>query len=153
MVANQINDIWSAAGVEILSMAPTWGQPLAIDIGLNLSLNFILNRQTVSADVLISVAKWSGELEYHVLQEGLVQLAKSKKSVVDGGKEWPVLQRELERLMRSERNLGYTWNMNREEVKAISNYLALVNRIYQCLQGARVSNRQQILDKLLAPPP
>ena len=73
-------------------------------------------------------------------------------SLQDTSERWEECANNLRQVMITHRNIGHRWNLNRQQVSKVNNYLKANNLLVECLNLAYVSDRQGILERLLLPP-
>lgn len=65
---------------------------------------------------------------------------------------WQAFADQLLIIMQEERDLGRAWNLSRKQLDRLNTYFAANELLVKCLELAYVSDRQAILNGLLAPP-
>jgi len=66
--------------------------------------------------------------------------------------EWAVFGKKLRGIMQSELNIGYEWNLTKQQIKTLETYLQANLLMLEYLRLAAVSDRKAIEDSVLLPP-
>lgn len=65
---------------------------------------------------------------------------------------WVTFTERLRNVLQTERNIGYEWELTRDEAEQLNTYLRANSLYAQCLDLAYVQNRQAFLNRILAVP-
>ncbi|MEZ4712740.1 MAG: NACHT domain-containing protein [Caldilineaceae bacterium] len=128
--------LWSYADLFAKGWWPSWDEELRAEMETY--------AQYVEAVGLL--AAQSGEMSI------VTELTSHRLPSTDADfQDWQRYAAQLLNMLRK-RDLAYEWIFSVEQIEKLNNYLAANERLVQCLNVAVVSDRQGILNRLLAPP-
>lgn len=139
-----------------------WNDEVMLDIGLTLYLQimsrmaFRLPSERAGGRQVYVYTEFLGRLVTASQNLGLTTLKVALTGFVIPGKAakegWKRFAEEVQTVLQRERNIGYKWALDTEQIRLLNDYLSANRLLVDCLEQASVADRAAIENRLLRVP-